>query len=95
MRWWYTGASTGTWRVAAQRMTVAVAIEDGALDRLTEVLEACRARGFDFERELAAIGVLLGSVHPMNLEWLRTTPGVAAVEPQQQVAAHELAVERG
>jgi hypothetical protein len=72
------------------RINVAVAIEDGALDDLNEVAADCRARGLQIERKLAGVGVLVGSVLRRNLERLRGTPGVAAVEPERRIRLNGL-----
>ena len=82
--------SASRWRVALHRIRVAVAVEDCALERLTELRAACLAQGFDLETELAGVGVFVGSVHPVDIERLRAIPGVAAVEPERPVRTHAM-----
>ncbi len=73
---------------AADRIKVAVVVDDDARNQLTDVLAACRACGFDVEIALMRIGVLVGSVRPANLERLQATPGVVAVEQERHVRMH-------
>lgn len=70
-----------------QRVRVAVAVADSALERLPEVLSACRACGFESDVALATVGIVLGSVPPSQLGQLRAVPGVAAVERQRALQA--------
>jgi hypothetical protein len=69
-------------------MKVALVVDDAARGRLTEVLAACRASGFELETVLTGIGVLVGSVRPVDFERLQATPGVAAVEQERDVRTH-------
>jgi hypothetical protein len=73
------------------RVNVAVAVADAALDRFHEVLAACRAHGFEADAALSGVGILVGSVHPSQVERLRGIAGVAAVERQRELRARSLA----
>jgi len=73
---------------AASWVKVAVVIDDDSRNRLTDVLAACRACGFEVDIALMRIGVLIGSVRAANLERLQATPGVAAVEQERHVQLH-------
>lgn len=74
----------GIWRCAVNRVKVAVAIGEEALDRIHEVAEACRVLGFRHDSTLVRIGVLVGSVEAGDLARLRAVPGVTAVEIERE-----------
>jgi hypothetical protein len=66
------------------RVNVAVAVTEDALDNVLEVAAACRALGFGHTATLALVGVLLGSVDSEKLAELRAVPGVETVEVERQ-----------
>jgi hypothetical protein len=67
------------------RIRVAIAVDDEALDRVEEVVRACRALGFRGDSTLTGVGVFTGFIEVDNLDALRAVPGVAAVELERDV----------
>lgn len=70
------------------RIRVAVAVADNALERLDEVMNACRAVGFRADSTLTGVGVFTGFIDEENLAALRAVPGVAAVELEHTLRIH-------
>jgi hypothetical protein len=66
------------------RARIAIALTDGAMNRLPEVAAACRALGFEHDSTLRDVGVLTGSAAPGDLPRLRAVPGVLAIETARQ-----------
>jgi L-fucose isomerase-like protein len=76
--------------VAMNRIRIAIAVDDDALERLEEVAGACRALGFLGDTTLAGVGVLTGSIEVNRVEALRAIPGVAVVELERHLRVHTL-----
>jgi hypothetical protein len=70
------------------RIRVALAVDDDALERVQEVVLACRALGFVGDSTLTGVGVFTGSIEADRLGALRSVPGVAAVEIERGVRIH-------
>jgi hypothetical protein len=70
------------------RIRVAVAVGDDALERLDEVMAACRALGFRADSRLTGVGVFTGFMDENALAALRAVPGVAAVELEHRMQVH-------
>jgi hypothetical protein len=67
---------------------VAIAVADEALERMQEVMRACRALGFRADSKLSGVGVFTGVVEAEAIEALRAVPGVAAVELERATRIH-------
>jgi hypothetical protein len=67
------------------RIRIAVAVADDALERLGEVMAACRALGFRADSTLTGVGVFTGFMDENKLAALRAVPGVAAVELEHRM----------
>jgi hypothetical protein len=70
------------------RIRVALALDDNALDKVVEVVCACRALGFVRDATLTGVGVFTGSIEADRLDALRAIPGVAAVEVERGMRVH-------
>jgi hypothetical protein len=67
--------------MSTRRVTVALA--DGSIDRISEVARTLAQRGMRIEQQLEAAGVITGSVdESVDLEQLRSVPGVAGIEDE-------------
>jgi hypothetical protein len=61
-----------------------VALADGSTDRISEVARTLAQRGMRIEQQLEAAGVITGSVdESVDLEQLRSVPGVAGIEDER------------
>lgn len=67
---------------------VAIAVDDNALERVEEVVRACRALGFHPDSTLTGVGVFTGFVDAESVAALRAVPGVAAVEVERVSRIH-------
>jgi hypothetical protein len=70
------------------RIRVAIAVADEALERMEEVVRACRALGFRADSTLSGVGVFTGVVEAEAVGALRAVPGVAAVELERATRIH-------
>ncbi len=70
------------------RIRIAIAVDDDALERFEEVAGACRALGFLGDTTLPGVGVLTGSIEADRLEALRAVPGVGTVEFKRHARVH-------
>jgi hypothetical protein len=64
---------------------VGIAVDDESLERVEEVVRACRALGFRGDSTLTGVGVFTGTIAAENVAALRALPGVAAVEIERNV----------
>jgi hypothetical protein len=71
------------------RIRIAVAVTDAAIERMQEVVHACRALGFRADSTLPGVGVFTGSIDTGTLGALRKIPGVAAVEVEHEIRIHQ------
>jgi hypothetical protein len=70
------------------RVRVAIAVADDALERMEEVVRACRALGFRGDSTLTGVGVFTGVIEAETIGALRAVPGVAAVELERATRIH-------
>ena len=70
------------------RIRVAIAVADEALERMEEVMRACRALGFWADSTLTGVGVFTGVIEAETIGALRAVPGVAAVELERVTRIH-------
>ena len=70
------------------RIRVAIAVDDEALERVDEVVRACRALGFRADSTLTGVGVFTGWAEADSLAALQAVVGVAAVEPERDTHFH-------
>jgi hypothetical protein len=70
------------------QIRVAIAVGDDALERVEEVVRACRALGFRKDSTLTGVGVFTGWVEADKVAALRAVPGVAAVELERSIRIH-------
>jgi hypothetical protein len=64
---------------------VTVSIADDHLDKIAEVVVGLRGAGLRVDEVLDAVGVVIGTVDPDDLEALESVRGVAGVELQHSV----------
>jgi hypothetical protein len=62
------------------QIEVIVSVEEGRLDDFSKIVKAMRGAGLRVEEEMAAVGVVAGSVESKALPKLRRVDGVAQVE---------------
>jgi hypothetical protein len=62
---------------------VVVSVDEGRLDDFSKIVKAMRGAGLKVGEEMAAIGVVAGSVEAKALPKLRQVDGVAQVEPSR------------
>jgi hypothetical protein len=70
------------------RIRVAIAVEDEALERVQDVLASCRALGFRADSALTGVGIFTGWIEAQNVGALREVAGVAAVELDRHIRIH-------
>ncbi len=61
---------------------VNISVSDDHLDRFPEVVSELRKAGLQVEQELAAVGIVSGTVEEDQLADVEKVAGVAAVEPE-------------
>lgn len=71
-------------------MNVAIAVAEGARERIAEVAAACQALGLRHTATLPGVGVLIGSVGVTDLRRLWGVPEVLAIEVQRKLRARSL-----
>jgi hypothetical protein len=62
------------------QIEVIVSVEESRLDDFSRIVKAMRGAGLKVEEEMAAVGVVAGSVESRALPKLRQVDGVAHVE---------------
>lgn len=65
------------------RIRLTVLVRDTWRDRYPQVVEHCRQAGLAVERELVAVGVIVGSIEEELLVAVSRVEGVSAVEPER------------
>jgi len=70
------------------RIRIAIAIADEALDRAGNIMDDCRALGFEAATALTGVGIFTGSIEFDRVASLRTIVGVAAVEIERPTWIH-------
>ena len=76
----YCGAGTGIRGGAMAEIDVIVSVEEDRLNDFSKIVKAMRGAGLKVEEEMAAVGVVAGSVESRALPKLRQVDGVAQVE---------------
>src|SRR5690606_41557760 len=74
---------------AMARIRLTVLVRDTWRDRYPQVVEHCRQAGLAVERELVAVGVIVGSIEEELLVAVSRVEGVSAVEPERANRALE------
>jgi hypothetical protein len=68
------------------KIDLLVSVEDGYMNRLSEVAKDLENAGMNVEQKLGEIGVLTGSINSAEkVELLRKVKGVANVEESRQI----------
>ena len=68
------------------KIELLVSVEDGYMNRLSEVAKGLEDGGMNVEQKLDQIGVLTGSINSAEkVELLRKVKGVAHVEESRQI----------
>jgi cyanophycinase-like exopeptidase len=68
------------------KMNVVVSVEDGYMDRLSEVAKGLENAGMNVEQKLGQIGIISGSVDDTEkVELLREVKGVSHVEEAREI----------
>jgi hypothetical protein len=62
------------------KIDVIVSVDDGRLNEFSKIVKAMRSAGLKVDEEMAAVGVVAGSVESNALPKLRQVDGVAQVE---------------
>jgi hypothetical protein len=70
------------------QIRVAIAVADEALERVQEVLAACRALGFQPDSALTGVGIFTGRMEAQKVGAVLKVPGVAAVELDRSIRIH-------
>lgn len=78
------------WCAMTSRIRIAIALADDAFGRSDDILDACRALGFESDAALTGVGIYTGSIELERVASLRTIAGVAAVELERQTQIHSL-----
>lgn len=67
------------------RIRLTVLVADDWHDRYPTVVAECRDVGMAIERELQAIGVIVGTLDEQRMQALQCIDGVSSVEPERRV----------
>ncbi len=68
------------------KMNLVVSVEDGYMDRLSEVAKGLENAGMNVEQKLGQIGIISGSVDDtQKVELLREVKGVSHVEEAREI----------
>jgi hypothetical protein len=68
---------------AKKKLNITVKIDDNYLDRIGDVADRLKSKGFDLSASLEAIGILTGSVADDALDKIATVEGVSAIEEER------------
>jgi len=69
------------------KLPVVVTVDDAHLPGIRKVAAALRRAGLSVRQVLPVAGIITGSAADRRLPALRAVPGVAAVEPDQEMKA--------
>ncbi|MEX2118965.1 MAG: hypothetical protein WD847_05080 [Pirellulales bacterium] len=64
----------------APKVKVVVSVDDEHVDKMSEVVKACRAAGLSVERSLESLGTITGSIESSELGKLNRVEGISNVE---------------
>ncbi|MEX0712896.1 MAG: hypothetical protein WD278_11140 [Pirellulales bacterium] len=64
----------------APKVKVVVSVDDDHVDKMSEVVKACRAAGLSVERSLESLGTITGSIDSTKLGKLNRVEGISSVE---------------
>ena len=67
------------------KIKLSVLVLEDYRDRFPQIVAACREAGMVIERELFAVGIIVGTIDEQQLARLRDVQGVGAVEPERDV----------
>ncbi|MDS1142486.1 hypothetical protein RE432_18800 [Pusillimonas sp. SM2304] len=62
---------------------LSISVEEAYLDRYAEVVEDCRRAGMRVERQMAAVGIISGTIETSRMHDLYKIAGVRHVEPSR------------
>lgn len=67
------------------KVEVIIKIDDAYLSKMSQIAEECQAAGVNIEQQMSAVGMISGSIEPVNIGRVEKIKGVSYVEESKAI----------